>query len=170
MVDPIFLRLSETSDCPDLYALCATGGHSVEADYFETAHQEQSNQKRCIFLAFQADRLVGYVYLNFYPQYAPFARLSIPEIQDLFVHPDARRCGVGAELIAACEAKARACGSDTIGIGVGVAGKFGSAQRLYARMGYLPDGAGVVFDRIPATTGDVRPIDDRLCLMLIKSL
>jgi len=48
--------------------------------------------------------------------------------------------------------------------------QFGTAQRLYHRMGYMPDGAGVVFDRQNVQSGDIRPIDERLCLMLVKSI
>ena len=167
---PLSIRMCDPSDIPRLYAVCASGGHDVDPVYFETALAEQTDQKRWVFLAFSGDMLAGYAHVNFFPQYAPFLRLAIPEIQDVFVHPDFRRQGVGEALIAACESSVRQRGRDTIGIGVGVSGRFGTAQRLYVRLGYLPDGAGAVFDRIPATSGDVRPIDDRLCLMLIKSL
>jgi GNAT superfamily N-acetyltransferase len=95
---------------------------------------------------------------------------NIPEIQDLFVNPDYRRQGVGENLILACEKAAKEHGAENIGIGVGVAGDYGSAQRLYIRMGYMPDGAGVVFDRQKVQSGDIRPIDDRLCLMVAKIL
>ncbi len=168
------IRQMTEPDIPVLVALASAGGHFIESDYFETAFQEQTDNKRIVLLAHAGDgvgdRLVGYVHLNFFPQYAPFLRLGIPEIQDLFVHPDARRQGVGEQFIHACERAAAERGATDIGIGVGVTGEFGSAQRLYTRLGYIPDGAGAVFERIPVSTGDVRPIDDRLCLMLFKSL
>lgn len=167
---PLSIRMCDSVDIPQLYAVCESGGHETDPLYFETALAEQADQKRWVFLAFLGETLAGYAHVNFFPQYAPFLRLAIPEIQDVFVHPEFRRQGVGAALIAACESSVRQRGNDTIGIGVGVSGRFGAAQRLYIRLGYLPDGAGAVFDRTPVTSGDVRPIDDRLCLMLIRSV
>ena len=164
------IRQMVQSDIPVLMDMTYSGGHFIEPDYFETALQEQMDNKRIVFLACYDDKVIGYVHLNFYPQYAPFLRLEIPEIQDLFVHPDARRQGVGECLVAACEAEAIKRRLSDIGIGVGVTGNFGAAQRLYTHLGYMPDGAGAVFDRIPVSMGDVRPIDNRVCLMLIKSL
>lgn len=170
MVMHLSIRICEAGDIPALKHLTFSGKHSVEPDYFETAFQEQADQKRLVFLAFVEDELVGYTHLNFYPQYAAFARLKIPEIQDIFIHPDHRRKGLGAHLLSACEAEAKERGHTEIGIGVGVSGNFGAAQRLYHRMGYMPDGAGAVFDRHPVQSGDIRPIDDRLCLMLVKTI
>ena len=164
------IHLCELGNIPALNQFAIDAHHSIEDLYFETAFQEQADQKRLIFLAFLNDDLVGYAHLNFFPQYAPFLRLGIPEIQDIVVHPNARRQGVGEALVKACEAEAKARSMTEVGIGVGVTSNFGSAQRLYSRMGYIPDGNGAVFDRIPIQNGDIRPVDDRLCLMLIKQL
>lgn len=170
MAMQLSLKLCEQTDLSALNQLVSQGNHAIEPCYFETAFQEQTDKKRIIILAFQGSSLVGYAHLNFFPQYAPFVRLNIPEIQDIFVHPDLRRQGIGEQIIAACEAEARHLSFTDIGIGVGVLGHFGSAQRLYHRMGYMPDGNGAVFERIPVQSGDMRPIDDRLCLMLLKQL
>ncbi len=170
IADVFSIRQMVASDIPLLMDMTAIGGHFIEPDYFETALKEQEDGKRIVLLACDGAKLVGYVHLNFFPQYAPFLRLSIPEIQDLFVHPDARRQGIGQSLVRACEDVAKERGATDIGIGVGVSGQFGTAQRLYAQLGYIPDGAGAVFERIPISTGDVRPIDNRVCLMLMKPL
>ena len=170
MVMVVSIRVCEESDIPSLYTLTKTGGHSIEDAYFETAFKEQVDGKRLVFLIFKEDILSGYAHLNFHPQYLPFSRLGIPEIQDIFVHPDFRRLGLAAHLISACEAEAKSRGITDIGIRVGVTYQFGTAQRLYHRMGYMPDGAGVVFDRQNVQSGDIRPIDERLCLMLVKSI
>lgn len=145
-------------------------GHEDGADYFKISFTEQQEGKRIVFLAFDADKLLGYVHYNRFPQYSPFRRLNIPEIQDLYVAPEFGRHGVGADLVAACEGQADADNADQIGIGVGVGSEFGAAQRLYIRSGYMPDGAGVVFERGPVSVGEMRPVDDRLCLMLLKDL
>jgi GNAT superfamily N-acetyltransferase len=170
MPPQIQVQLLQSSDLPALYTLIETGKHTTEAHYFETSLQEQIDKKRVVYLAFCDDQLAGYVHLNFFPAYAPFLRLHIPEIQDLFVHPDFRRQGIGERLIQICETLCVERNISEIGIGVGMLSSFGAAQRLYTRLGYSPDGAGIVFDRIPVVPGDIKPIDDRLCLMLIKEL
>lgn len=170
MVMHLSIRICAESDIPSLKSLTSSGKHSVDDGYFETSLTEQTDGKRLVFLAFREDKLVGYAHLNFHPQYAPFSRLQIPEIQDVFIHPDERRQGLGEQLMLACELEARQRNMGLIGIGVGVAGTFGAAQRLYHRMGYMPDGNGAVFERIPVQSGDIRPVDDRLCLMLLKEI
>jgi hypothetical protein len=69
-----------------------------------------------------------------------------------------------------CEDMARKEGFTDMGISVGLYARFGAAQRLYVRKGYVPDGAGVSHDDIPVAAGDVRPIDDLLTLKLVKTL
>ena len=113
---------------------------------------------------------IGYALLNFNPAYPSFKRLDIPEIQDLNVHPDHRRQGVAESLVLACEDEAHAQGADMIGLGVGLGARYGAAQRLYCRMGYLPDGAGLIYDTIPVPQGNSVVNDDDLCLMMVKSL
>jgi GNAT superfamily N-acetyltransferase len=170
MVMQLSIRQCESGDISDLNQFVNIAQHPIEKQYFETSFKEQTDNKRIVFLAFIDGVLAGYVHLNFHPLYAPFARLNIPEIQDLFVSPDYRRQGIGEHLILVSEKAAKEHGAESIGIGVGVTGDFGSAQRLYIRLGYIPDGAGVVFDRQKVQSGDIRPIDDRLCLMTLKSL
>ena len=110
---------------------------------------------------------VGYCMLNWQPRYSLYKKLGIPEIQDLNVVPDARRQGVATALIAVCE---KAVEAEQIGVSVALSSAYGPAQRLYAALGYLPDGYGVTFDREPVLHGELRPVDDDLCLMLVKKL
>lgn len=155
-------------DIPLLHA--AAGSHVMESDYFVTAFGEQTEGKRLVLIARRNGVICGYVHLNFSPRYTLFRRLSIPEFQDLYVLPEFRRGGVARTLISACEQLARERGATDIGLGVGVGGDFGPAQRLYVQCGYVPDGFGAVFERVPISVGEVRPIDDRVCLMLLKPL
>lgn len=113
----------------------------------------------------------GIAILNRGPSYPMFRRLNIPEIQDVNVAHSARGQGVGAALIAAAEAAAREKGASQVGIGVGLHAGFGAAQRLYVRLGYVPDGAGIADDEgRSAHPGDIRPIDDALCLWMVKEV
>lgn len=108
--------------------------------------------------------------LNRQPGYPPFRHIGIPEIQDLNVAPAFRRKGYGQALIRHCEWRARQEGNEMIGIGVGLYAGYGQAQRLYIRLGYIPDGAGVMYDSEEVIPGEVRSVDDALCLMMTKAL
>lgn len=125
---------------------------------------------RGVVLGFVGDRPAGYVVLNPAPGYSLFARLGIPELQDLNVLPGDRGRGLGAALVRACEDWARENGATQLGLAVGLDKSYGPAQRLYVRLGYMPDGFGVTYDRAPVNAGELRPVDDNLCLMMVKDL
>ncbi len=118
----------------------------------------------------EKSRAIGFCLLNWQPKYAFFRKTGIPEIQDLNVLREYRRQGIGRAMIEYCEKLARDKGFSEMGIGVGLDSRFGAAQRLYVRMGYLPDGSGVSYDRKQVACGDFRPIDENLCLMMTKAL
>lgn len=147
--------------------------HSIKEEppeYFERCLAEQAEGRRDLFIASNADGGVGFVMLNRFPRYQPFKKMRVPEIQDLYVRPECRKKGIATTLIEHCEAKAKQDGSVMIGLGVVVNRDYGAAQRLYIKQGYMPDGHGAVYDRQVVTPGDVRSIDDELCLMFVKEL
>jgi GNAT superfamily N-acetyltransferase len=111
---------------------------------------------------------VGLCVVNFAPNYTLFRRLNIPEIQDLNVHKDARGQGVGAALVRAAEDLARARGHTEIGIGVGLTAGYGAAQKLYVKLGYVPDGLGIAADGVPVRPSDLRAVDDAVSLYMVK--
>lgn len=59
---------------------------------------------------------------------------------------------------------------NTVGIGVGLTKDYGTAQRLYIKRGYLPDGRGISQNEIQLKWGDVVSIDDDLVLDFTKKL
>ena len=160
------IRDAQAVDIPALELL----GNPNPEGYFARCFEEQAAGKRFILVAEISGQMAGYVFLNMNPRYQMFRRLGIPEIQDLYVTSDARRQGVGETLVQACEERARVQGASDMGIAVGLHAGFGAAQRLYARLGYVPDGAGVMYDREAVHVGDMRIIDDDLTLMLVKAL
>ncbi len=156
----------------DLTAFRKLAGEMGETDdeYF-TKLLEARAQGRLEFLnASYEGELCAYGVLNWQPKYGLFKKLEIPEIQDLNVHPAHRRRGIAQGFISRCEDMARERGFKEMGIGVGLYSRFGPAQRLYVKMGYQPDGQGINYDRMPVVPGEFRPIDDQLCLMMVKSL
>ncbi len=116
------------------------------------------------------DRTVtGYLTVVWQPRYPPFRAAGIPEIRDLNVFGPFRRRGIASALLDEAE-KLAAERTDTVGIGFGLTADYGTAQRLYVRRGYVPDGNGVQHDGAPIPPGTTIRIDDSVHLMLIKRL
>ena len=111
---------------------------------------------------------IGGLYLNAAPKYPVYQRMNLPELQDLRVNPGHRRKGIGETLVRTAEEMVKSAGITGMGVSVGLTAKYGAAQRLYTRLGYLPDGNGVTYDRMPVQHGENRTIGDDLALMLVK--
>jgi GNAT superfamily N-acetyltransferase len=171
MDKPAFaIRRAEIEDLQGLQVMAGAMGKVVEPGYFGTCLSEQAEGKRDLLVIAAQGADAGYGIINWAPQYTLYRKLGMPEIQDLNVLPAFRRRGVAAALIGYCEDQARARGCTQMGISVGLHSAFGAAQRLYVRLGYMPDGFGVTYDRETVGAGEVRPVDDNLCLMLVKAL
>lgn len=156
-------------DIPSLYCLYDAVGQKDDG-YFETCFK-----KDCIILIATTNngderQELGFVVLNFEPKYNLYKKLGIPEIQDLNVLPNHRKQGIGTALINTCEGIVADQGIEQVGISVGLTTDYGAAQRLYAQLEYIPDGYGVTYDRASVDHGDSYPVDDHLCLMMIKYL
>ncbi len=170
LADTEVKKLETLEDMQELRMLFEGVGFYKQQYYYEQCLEEQVEGKRLIFGAYVEGVLVGYCMLNWKPKYHIFRKFGIPEIQDLNVIPIARRKGVARTLMAHCEDLARKKKKEQMGIAVGLLSDYGPAQRLYAKLGYLPDGCGVTYDRQPVSHGEFRSIDDDLCLMMIKDL
>ncbi|MCB9991029.1 MAG: GNAT family N-acetyltransferase [Rhodospirillales bacterium] len=165
------IRQAGQQDIGALYGLIDALGFHKEQGYFERCLAEQDEGRRQVFIVQDEQKQdAGYGMLNWKPQYALYKKLEIPEIQDLNVIPAARRQGLASAVIGHCETIARARGCDHIGISVGLYPGYGPAQRLYVKLGYVPDGNGVTYDREPVSYGELRPVDDELCLMMVKDI
>ena len=109
----------------------------------------------------------GYATLNWQSSYPPFGSARIPEIEDLNVLPPFRLRGIASRLLDHVEGEAFER-SRIVGIGVGLSADYGPAQRLYARRGYVPDGAGAMSHGKLLIPGESVRVDDDLVLHLTK--
>lgn len=121
-------------------------------------------------VAVRGSAVVAYGSLLWQSAYSAFARAGIPEIHDVAVAHEFRGQGVATHLISEFERLAGARGCVAIGLGVGLYGDYGAAQRLYARLGYLPDGLGVTYRNRQVSPGALVPVDDDLVLWMNKVL
>lgn len=146
-------------------------GAYKDMGYYERSLERQEKGELEIIAGLTENReIAGYCIYNREPKYGYFKSINIPEIQDLNVLPVFRKKGIGKKIILFCEALAQKEKHKEIGIGVGLDQSFGAAQRLYIRLGYMPDGYGVSYDRKQVASGEFRPVDELLCLMMIKTL
>ena len=166
----IVTKIATPDDRDHIRALESILQSRTEFNFVDLLFKSMAAGERSIIIGFIDDRAAGYVVLNWMPTYNIFARLNIPELQDLNVLADDRRHGLGAALVTACENLARARKCSEIGLAVGLTQNYGAAQRLYVRMGYMPDGQGISYDRQNVKPGDKHLVDDDLCLMMVKSL
>ncbi|MCC5015518.1 MULTISPECIES: GNAT family N-acetyltransferase [unclassified Legionella] len=139
------------------------------ASTFITYLAEQNRGERIIWLAFSQDELAGYVTLKWLSSYPSFRDQNIPEIMDLNVLPPYRKKGIGSCLLARAEHES-AKKSTRCGLGVGLYGDYGQAQRLYIKRGYLPDGLGITSHYNDVVPGGRYAVDDDLVLWLTKKL
>ena len=146
----------------------AQGWHATTEKY-EMRFRHQAEGKAIALVAEYKGNVAGYI--NVYPdsQWGAFAHKGYPEIMDFGVLEKYRRNGIGSRLMDIAEQVASAY-SDVVYLGVGLHSGYGSAQRMYVKRGYLPDGTGVWYqDKVCEPYGDCCN-DDDLVLYLSKTL
>lgn len=145
------------------------GWHKPKTIY-EGYLKEQLSGLRSVLVAREDGKFCGYITIKWLSDYPHFAEQNIPEIADLNVLPEHRNQGFGTKLIQACEQLAKEQGRALIGLEVGLTADYGSAQRLYVCLGYVPDGYGLHYKNIAAKYGEKVKVDDDLVIYLTKTL
>lgn len=132
-------------------------------------HLKNQEEGRCISLvAVYEGKAVGYINVYTDVQTGPFAGSGYSEIKDFGVIEKCRRHGIGSRLMDVAE-KIGFQYSETVSIGVGLHSGYGSAQRMYVKRGYLPDGSGVWYQDIVCEPYDNCCNDDDLVLYFSKT-
>lgn len=165
----VIIRDLEDADVPSLLAAeLAQGWHVTEDKY--RSHLRDRARGACIALAAQlGDDPVGYI--SVYPDSpdGAFGGRGLPELVDFAVLQRCRKQGIGSRLMDVGEALAGNY-ADTVYLGVGLHSGYGSAQRMYVRRGYVPDGSGVWFRGSVCAPYTSCVNDDDLVLYLSKRL
>ncbi len=164
------IRAAGRRDLQSLHEMSTALRQSKEPDYFEQQLAYGEGGSRAILIASVDGEDVGYCVLNWMPKYGFFKAHGIPEIQDLNVLSEFRKRGIATQMIKHCEELAARKNCKSMGISFGLHPGFGAAQRLYVKLGYIPDGHGVTYDRKIVIEGEFKAVDDQLCLMMVKNL
>ena len=117
-------------------------GWDATAEKYEMRLRDQAEGRAVSLAAEYCGNVAGYI--NVYPdsEWGAFANMGLPEIVDFGVLEKYRRRGIGSKLMDVAEEIASRY-SDTVYLGVGLHSGYGSAQRMYVKRGYIPDGSGV---------------------------
>jgi GNAT superfamily N-acetyltransferase len=117
-----------------------------QREQYEQYLEEQQRDERTILVAYHGTRVVGYGTIVWEPEYELFRRQGIPEIVDLNVIGEYQGSGIGRALISALERVAVERNKPQMGISVEQTPQYARANRLYPRLGYIPDGQGTEHD------------------------
>lgn len=129
----------------------------------------QNHNLLYMFIAAYNNDTAGYTVL--YPDtgVGPFAFQKIPLISDFIVFQKYQRKGIGNRILEAAEKKASEL-NDKVQLAVGLHSGYGSAQRIYIKRGYIPDGTGAWYNNTQLEQYADCKNDDELVLFLAKEL
>ncbi len=147
----------------------AQGWHTDISKFLKRL-QDQSAGK-CVSLAAVYKGLpAGYANVYLTVLSGAFAGKGFPEIVDFGVLEKYRRNGIGGKLMDVAE-KIAGRYADRVCLAVGLHSGYGSAQRMYAKRGYIPDGTGVWYRGKPCAQYETEIAnDDDLVLFLSKKI
>ena len=147
----------------------AQGWHD-DVDGYLMRLRDQAEGKCVALTAEYKGRPAGGLYLYLNAPEGPFKDKGWPEIVDFNVLKKYQRKGIGNRLMDVAEQIA-AQHADAVCLGVGLSREYGTAQRMYVKRGYIPDGSGVWYqDKQCVQYESVCTIDDDLVLFLSKKL
>ena len=167
----ITIRRMTEPDAPIITAEEIAQGWGAEGR-LEKYHTRLTDMRegRCISLVAEWNGAVaGYINLYHKPLAGPFAGQDIPEIVDFGVLEKFRCRGIGSALMDEAE-RIAAETSNRVCLGVGLYCSYGSAQRMYAKRGYIPDGSGVWYGDHVCEPYTACENDDDLVLYMSKML
>jgi GNAT superfamily N-acetyltransferase len=138
-------------------------------ELFNNYYNEQENKEKVVIIAALNSQIAGYVTLLPYAKDGPFAYKNIPEIVDFNVLIKYQKRGIGSKIMDVAESLAKEK-SDYVSLSVGLHYGYGSAQRMYVKRGYIPDGTGVWYNGNQLEQNAKCENDDELTLYFLKSL
>lgn len=142
-------------------------GWEKSISLFERYYEEQEKRSRRVFVAYNENNVLGYATLISNDENGPFANKQIPTLRDFNVLEKYQNKGVGTALLDKIEDTVKEY-SNSICLGVGLHSGYGSAQRMYIKRGYIPDGSGVWYNNMLLEQNAQCKNDDNLVLYLIK--
>lgn len=139
---------------------------------YRNYYRENAAGRRITFCAETEGKLAGHVSLILKPEpdeLGPFSKENMPLVSDFAVFFAYHRRGIGTMLLDVLESEAKKF-SDRICLAVGCHYGYGTAQRMYVKRGYIPDGSGVWWNGKQHDQYAPCVNDDELLLWMSKDL
>ncbi len=163
------LRKMEQPDREALHKAFAAQGWHKPLELFQTYLAQQEKDEKTVIVAEVSGSVAGYVALLPEAKTGPFACMGIPEIVDFNVLKQYQRQGIGGKMMDVAEGLASET-SSRVSLAVGLHSGYGSAQRMYVKRGYIPDGSGVWYQEKLLGQYAACVNDDDLNLYMLKEL
>ncbi len=167
--DDIIIRDMIFSDAEIIASEERAQGWDQSADKYYMRLRHQSEGKGIPLTAEYKGNIAGYISVYPNSEWGALGEKGYPEIVDFGVLEEFRRLGIGSCLMDAAERIASQY-ADTVYLGVGLHSGYGSAQRMYVKRGYVPDGSGVWYGNKVLPCYAECCNDDALVLYLVKKL
>ncbi|MBQ7306084.1 MAG: GNAT family N-acetyltransferase [Clostridia bacterium] len=168
--EELVIRNMEEADAPILVNEYNAQGWHDDVDGYMVRLKDQAEGKCIALTAEYQGQPAGNVYLYLDANEGPFKGKGWPIIVDFNVLMKYQRKGIGNRIMDVAEQIA-AKYADTVCLGVGLSREYGTAQRMYAKRGYIPDGSGVWYqDKQCVQYETVCIVDDDLVLYMAKEL
>ena len=143
------------------------GWHSTPEPFLQELRDHEEGKAIALTAEYRGE-VAGHVTVYRAEKEGPFVAAGYPEIVNFGVLQKYQRRGIGSKLMDVAEQVAAEF-SDTVCLGVGLHNGYGSAQRMYVKRGYVPDGSGVWYGGKPCTPYDTQyTCDDDLLLYMSK--
>lgn len=164
----ITVRLMTYDDIP---SICKADNDESENNltYLKNQLVNQDKQECSALVALYEGEIAGYVFLYYRCRWGGMANCNLPGVVDLIVFEKYRKKGIATVLMDVAEDIARNY-NNKVYLDVCLNSEYGTAQRLYIKRGYVPDGKGVYYEEKVCETNAVCANDDELTLCLVKEL
>ena len=165
--DKIMIRDMREADAEIITKGEVEQGWDQTIDKYKMRLKDQEEGRSISIVAEYEKQVAGYI--NVYPDsiWGAFAGKGWPEIIDFGVLEKYRRNGIGTQLMDVAE-EISSQYADVVYLGVGLHSGYGSAQRMYVKRGYIPDGSGVWYGESVCPPYEACCNDDDLVLYLLK--
>ena len=163
----IVVRDMIQSDPQIIYEVELEQGWHPSLEAYQKRYIDLNDKIMVALVAEYKGNVAGYINLIWNPTDGAFAGMEIPEVHDFGVFEKYRRFGIGNTMMDVVESLAGEK-SKKICLGVGVAHAYGSAQRMYVKRGYIPDGTGAWYQNKICPQYTPCNNDDDLLLFLVK--
>lgn len=155
----------------DIDTICKSDNDTSDGNsaYLQNQIDNQNRGDSVALLALLDGKAAGYTFIYYKCKWGGLGNQGVPGIVDLVVFPPYRNKGVASKLMDMAEDIAR-LKSDKVYLDVCLNSDYGSAQRLYIKRGFVPDGKGVYYKEKICSINGICKNDDELTLCLVKSL